>query len=535
MSTRRRFIRNTVVTGAAVTAGISAIASGTAVRPAMIPGPGGGSDNAPGAGAPGQAPGATGISYPASVQAGKWPSVRIAPRQRRFRSKAVEETIREIESFLGADNELAWLFGNCFPNTLDTTVNFSEKEGRPDTFVITGDINAMWLRDSTAQVWPYVSLTAGDTKLKELIAGVINRQVKCIHIDPYANAFNDGPGNSEWMSDLTDMKPELHERKWEIDSLCYPVRLAHGYWKTTGDTSVFDASWASAMRLIIKTFREQQRKENSGPYKFQRVTGWQTDTVAGAGYGNPVSPVGMIVSIFRPSDDATIWPFLIPSNYFAVKSLRQMAEIATSVTGNAALAPGAAARTANDPALAPGATALAADATALADEVEAALHKYARATHPVHGEIIPYETDGYYNYNFMDDANVPSLLSMPYLGTADRNDPLYQRTRKFVLSSSNPYYFSGISGHGVGSPHTGLNRIWPIAITMKALTGNDNDIITSLRMLKNTHAGTGFMHESFMKDDPSKFTRKWFAWANTLFGELVLETYRTKPDLLKEV
>jgi meiotically up-regulated gene 157 (Mug157) protein len=310
------------------------------------------------------------------------------------------------------------------------------------------------------------------------------------------------------------MKPELHERKWEIDSLCYPVRLAHGYWKTTGDTSVFDASWSSAMHLIIKTFREQQRKENPGPYKFQRVTGWQTDTVAGAGYGNPVNPVGLIVSIFRPSDDATIWPFLIPSNYFAVKSLRQMAEIATEVTRDEALA---------------------AEATALAGEVEAALAKYARATHPVHGEIIPYETDGYFNYNFMDDANVPSLLSMPYLGTINRDDPLYLRTRRFVLSDSNPYYFSGISGHGVGSPHTGLNRIWPIAITMKALTGNENDIITSLRMLKKTHAATGFMHESFMKDDPSQFTRKWFAWANTLFGELVLETYRTKPELLKEV
>lgn len=505
MSTRRKFIRNSIVAGAAVTAGIPAIASGIAGNSVVSSGA---------SGSPADASGMAAMPLFSSGSSGKWPSVRPATRIRKFRSKAVEETIKELESFLGTDNELAWLFSNCFPNTLDTTVNFSTKEGRPDTFVITGDINAMWLRDSTAQVWPYVSLTGGDPQLKELIAGVINRQVKCIHIDPYANAFNDGPGQSEWMSDLTDMKPELHERKWEIDSLCYPVRLAHGYWKTTGDTSVFDASWSAAMRLILKTFREQQRKENPGPYKFQRVTGWQTDTVAGAGYGNPVNPVGLIVSIFRPSDDATIWPFLIPSNYFAVKSLRQMAEIATSVTGDAALA---------------------ADASALAGEVEAALVKYASAIHPVHGEIIPYETDGYYNYNFMDDANVPSLLSMPYLGTLDRNDPLYLRTRKFVLSDSNPYYFSGISGHGVGSPHTGLNRIWPIAITMKALTGNDHDIITSLRMLKNTHAATGFMHESFLKDDPSKFTRKWFAWANTLFGELVLETFRAKPDLLKEV
>jgi len=269
MSSRRKFIRNSMMAGVALSAGI-----------------------------------------PSFVTAGtrRWPSARPPVRKRKFRSKAVEETIREIESFLGSDNELAWLFSNCFPNTLDTTVTFSEKEGRPDTFVITGDIHAMWLRDSSAQVWPYVPLAPRDPQLKALIAGVINRQVKCIHIDPYANAFNDGPGQSEWMNDLTDMKPELHERKWEIDSLCYPVRLAHGYWKATGDTSVFDASWSSAMRLIIKTFREQQRKDNPGPYKFQRVTGWQTDTVAGAGYGNPINPVGLIVSIFRPSDDATIWP-----------------------------------------------------------------------------------------------------------------------------------------------------------------------------------------------------------------------------------
>ena len=455
-----------------------------------------------------------GIPAFSSVSAGKWNSNRPGPKLRKFQSKAVEETIKEVKSFLG-DTELAWLFENCFPNTLDTTVSYGVKDGRPDTFVITGDINAMWLRDSTAQVWPYVSLTPSDSKLRDLIAGVINRQVKCIHIDPYANAFNDGPGQSEWMNDLTDMKPELHERKWEIDSLCYPVRLAYGYWKATGDTSVFDNSWAEAMRLVITTFRQQQRKEDQGPYRFQRVTAWQTDTVAGGGFGNPVNPVGLIVSIFRPSDDATIWPFLIPSNYFAVKSLRQIAEIAEAVLKDKKLG---------------------ADATSLADEIEAALIKYARAIHPENGEIIAYETDGYYNYSFMDDANVPSLLAMPYLGTIGRNDELYLRTRNFVLSKSNPWYFSGKMGHGVGSPHTGTNRVWPIAITMRALTANnDYDIVSSLKMLKNTHAATGFMHESFMKDDPTQFTRKWFAWANTLFGELVLGTYRTRPELLKEV
>lgn len=293
------------------------------------------------------------------------------------------------------------------------------------------------------------------------------------------------------------------------------MRLSHGYWKATGDTSVFDNAWKEAMRIIIRTFRQQQRKEDKGPYKFQRVTGWQTDTVAGAGYGNPVLPVGLIVSIFRPSDDATIWSFLIPSNYFAVKSLHQIAEIAETVLNDKLLAD---------------------DALSLAAEVEEALGKYAVAEHPEYGRIIPYETDGYYNYNFMDDANVPSLLAMPYLGTIDKNDPLYKRTRNFVLSSSNPYYFSGRAGHGVGSPHTGTDRVWPISVTMKALTAADDaEVVESLSILKSAHAGTGFMHESFNKDDASQFTRKWFAWANTLFGELVLETYRRNPDLLKEV
>lgn len=475
MTTRRKFIMNTVIAGTAISAGLPAFAQ---------------------------------------AKKGNWITNRPPLKQRCFHSKAVEATIKEIKSFLG-DNELAWLFENCFPNTLDTTVFFNEKEGRPDTFVITGDIHAMWLRDSTAQVWPYISLTESDKELQKLIAGVINRQVKCILTDPYANAFNDGPTGSPWKDDLTDMKPELHERKWEIDSLCYPVRLSFGYWKTTGDTSIFDASWKDAMTMVIKTFRQQQRKEDRGPYRFQRVTGWQTDTVAGGGYGNPIVPVGLIVSVFRPSDDATIWPFLIPSNYFAVKSLRQIAEIAETVLHDAALK---------------------SDASSLADEVETALKKYAVTSHPEFGTIIPYETDGYSNYNFMDDANVPSLLSMPYLGTIDANDQLYLNTRKFVLSSSNPYYFNGIYGGGIGSPHTGPDRIWPISLTMKALTATgDYEVVSALRVLKATHAGTGFMHESFMKDDPAQFTRKWFAWANTLFGELVFSTYKRNRELLKEV
>ena len=438
-------------------------------------------------------------------------SRRPPPGERKFTSQAVERTIGQVKEAI-SDPELAWLFENCFPNTLDTTVSFQILDGRPDTFVITGDIEAMWLRDSTAQVWPYLPLADQDAELKQLLAGVINRQTRCILIDPYANAFNEGPTGSQWQEDLTDMKPELHERKWEIDSLCYPLRLAYGYWKRTGDHSPFDDQWLAAVQAILRTFREQQRKEGPGPYKFQRVTGWQTDTVAGGGYGNPIRPVGLICSIFRPSDDATIYPFLVPSNHFAVISLRQMAEMLRALD----------------------AAALASDAEALAWEVAGALAEYAVAEHLDFGAVYPYEVDGFGNRLFMDDANIPSLLSMPYLGCCSPSDPVYQNTRAFALSDSNPYFFRGAEAQGVGSPHTGLNRVWPLALIMRGLTSEDDgEIAWCLDTLRSTHGGTGFMHESFRPDDPADFTRSWFAWANTLFGELVLKVHNERPHLLR--
>ena len=291
---------------------------------------------------------------------------RPEPAKRLFRSQAVENEIIRVQKLL-RNSKLAWMFTNCFPNTLDTTVHFRKgKDGKPDTFVYTGDIHAMWLRDSGAQVWPYVQLANSDPELKTMLAGVINRQFKCINIDPYANAFNDGPKGGEWMSDLTDMKPELHERKWEIDSLCYPLRLAYQYWKTTGDASIFDEEWIQAITNILRTFKEQQRKDGVGPYKFQRKTERALDTVTNDGLGNPVKPVGLIVSTFRPSDDATTLQYLVPSNFFAVSSLRKAADILTTVNKK---------------------TALANECKALANEVETALKKYAVYNHPKYGKI----------------------------------------------------------------------------------------------------------------------------------------------------
>ena len=432
---------------------------------------------------------------------------------RHFTSEAVEAAITRVKTGL-SNKELGWLFENCFPNTLDTTVDFSISNGRPDTYVITGDIDAMWLRDSTAQVWPYLALMKDDKKLQQLIAGVINRQTKCIHLDPYTNAFyKDGTKESEWKAtDRTDMKPGIHERKWEIDSLCYPIRLAHRYWKLTGDIAPFDTQWKEGIRLTVKTFKEQQRKNDKGPYKFQRMTDWVTDGVPLEGYGYPVNPVGLICSMFRPSDDATIFPFLVPSNFFAVVSLRQAAEMLNHISKD---------------------TTLANECESLAAEVHHALKQYAVTTHPQFGAVYAYEVNGFGSFNLMDDANIPSLLSMPYLGLVDKTDNIYQNTRKMLLSSFNPFFFKGKAAEGIGSPHTGIDLIWPMGIVMRAQTSSsDEEIRKCIKMLTTTHGGTGFMHESFNKNNPEKFTRKWFAWANTIFGELILDLYNKKPALL---
>ena len=425
--------------------------------------------------------------------------------QRLFKSKAVESEIVRIKKMI-KNPKLAWMFENCFPNTLDTTVRYRKTNGKDDTVVYTGDIHAMWLRDSGAQVWPYVQLANSDPELKAMLAGVIRRQFKCIIIDPYANAFldpHDPNPDHQWMSDMTDMKLELHERKWEIDSLCYPIRLAYHYWKTTGDASIFDEEWLQAIELVLQTFHEQQRKNGNGPYKFQRKTERQLDTMNNDGWGNPVNPVGLIASAFRPSDDATTFQFLVPSNFLAVTSLKKAAEILATVNKKPELAE---------------------KCKNLAQEVETALKKYAIFNHPKYGQIYAFEVDGFGNQYFMDDANVPSLLAMPYLGDMDANDPIYQNTRKYVWSKDNPYFFKGTAGEGIGGPHIGYDMIWPMSIMMKAFTSRDEkEIQTCIKMLMDTDAGTGFMHESFNKDNPEKFTRAWFAWQNTLFGELILK------------
>ncbi len=443
----------------------------------------------------------------------QFPVVRVAEANRKFKSVAVEKLIKEVKSKIG-NKELGWMFENCFPNTLDTTVDFETINGKPDTYVITGDIDAMWLRDSTAQVWPYIPLCKEDAALKELVKGVINHQIKCILKDSYANAFyKDVNKVSEWKStDITDMKPGIHERKWEIDSLCYPMRLSYGYWKETGDTTPFDDQWVAAMKLIVKTFREQQRFHGQGPYTFQRNTSWATDGVPLSGYGYPVKPNGLICSMFRPSDDATVFPYLIPSNLFAYRALDQINKIGSAAKEEELFSQ---------------------EVYALSQQIKNAVFTEGIIEHKTFGKIFAYEVNGFGSYNLMDDANVPSLLSLPYLGILDEADPIYQNTRKYALSLNNPFFFKGNAAEGIGGPHAGMDMIWPLSIIMRGLTSTDDaEIKMCLDTLQKTHAGTGFMHESFNKDDPKNFTRKWFAWANTIFGEFIWKVYRERPHLL---
>ena len=451
-----------------------------------------------------------------AVKADQYISRRPQESERLFKSKAIENEIQRIKKLL-KNPKLAWMFENCYPNTLDTTVRFEMKNGKPDISVYTGDIHAMWLRDSGAQVWPYVHLANKDKELKKMLEGTILRQFNSIILDPYANAFyTDTNEVGHWKDDITDMKPGVHERKWEIDSHCYPIRLAYQYWKVTGDSGVFQEEWLQAITCIITTLKEQQRKDGVGPYTFQRKSERQLDTLSNDGKGAPVKPVGLIVSSFRPSDDATTLQFLVPSNFFAVSSLRKAAEILTKVNKD---------------------TKLAQECTDLANEVESALKEHATYEHPKYGTIYAFEVDGFGNHLLMDDANVPSLLAMPYLGDIAVNDPVYQNTRRFVWSEDNPYFFKGTAGEGIGGPHVGYDMAWPMSIMMKAFTSTDDaEIKWCIELLMNTDAGTGFMHESFNVNDQYDFTRAWFAWQNTLFGELIVKLVNdNKLDILNSI
>ncbi|GMQ59005.1 glycoside hydrolase family 125 protein [Vallitalea sediminicola] len=418
-------------------------------------------------------------------------------------TSSISDSINQIKAIYKNDEKIIKMYENGIKNTFLSTLQPQENG---ETFVITGDIPAMWLRDSAAQVRPLLLFAKNDTVIFNLIAGVIKLQMKQIQIDPYANAFNNGAIGKGHQTDQTDMKPEIWERKYEIDSLCYPIQLSYLFWKTTDSTEHFNEAFISTCLLIIDTFGVEQNHMENSSYIFERIEEdpdrLEYETLSNNGMGNPVSYTGMTWSGFRPSDDACKYGYLIPSNMFAVVILRYIEEIATNVLKDKELAN---------------------QAIKLADKIDEGIKKNAIIKHPKYGEIYAYEVDGNGNYLLMDDANVPSLLSIPYLGYVDFDDPIYLNTRKFLLSKDNPFYYEGKVARGIGSPHTPSNYIWHIALAIQGMTTlHEEEQKKICELFTITDAGTDLMHEGFDVNNPCNFSRPWFSWANSMYAEFIL-------------
>ena len=396
--------------------------------------------------------------------------------------------------------ELMDVFVNCYTNTLNTTVKRMENNM---THVITGDIPAMWLRDSAAQLRPYIFLAKENEEIRELIAGLVRRQFMCITIDEYANAFNEAPNGACWEKDDPNQNPWVWERKFEVDSLCYPLQLAYLLWKNTGCTTQFEGEFQAGVEKILEVFTTEQYHEEKSNYRFNRNNGYYRDTLSRDGKGALVkSGTGLIWSGFRPSDDACTYGYLIPSNMFAVVALGYLEEMEREIFHNEELAE---------------------RAKALKEEIQEAIETIGKTFTEEFGMVYAYETDGYGMYNLMDDANVPSLLAMSYLGYKGEPE-VSQNTRRFLLSEANPFYFKGAKAAGIGSPHTPSNYIWHIAMAIQGLTSETREEkLEILQTMAATTGGKGVMHEGFCCEDDSKFTRAWFSWANAMYSELFLD------------
>ncbi|WP_041499256.1 glycoside hydrolase family 125 protein [Companilactobacillus heilongjiangensis] len=422
----------------------------------------------------------------------------ISPDIKQFMSQVTEKA--------GAEHaDWAKVFNVTYANTLETTV---KKIADDDKFILTGDIPAMWQRDSTCQVRPYLVMAQQIPEVSDFIRGVVKRQFFNMNHDPYANAFNSEPNNAGHQKDHTEMTPWIWERKFEIDSLCFPVQLAYLLFKNTGRIDHFDADFVSGIKKMLNVFEIEQHHMTKSEYRFERDDDRPEDTLTHNGLGSPVKETGMIWSAFRPSDDACVYGYLVPANMFAVLVLDYVQEIFSSVLDDAKIVD---------------------RAKKLQSEIRSGIEEYGTTTNAAGERIYAYETDGLGNFLIMDDGNVPNLLSAPYLHYVDLDDSTYVNTRKTILSPENPYYYAGKYGKGLGSPHTPKNYIWHIALAIQGLTSNDQ--AEKARLLENmvqTTAGTNMMHEGFNVDNPKEYTREWFSWANMMYCELFLNYFDYK-------
>lgn len=474
----------------------------------------------------------------------KFPYMRPAPKCRTFTSNALEKLIADLKSKI-KDPDLARLMENTLPNTLDTTILWHRPSGsgkgaghrsqQPETFVVTGDIHAEWLRDSARQLSVFQPLIKFDKDLKDLIKGAIRTQEQYVISSPYCNAFHPPPGSGvkkgNTAIDLVYPVPNwklVFECKYEIDSLASFLTLTNDYVENSGgDLSIVTKYWLAAFeKILIVLKRESQplfssEDGNASPfyYSFQRHTNIGSETLPLGGVGNPVNfNTGLVRSAFRPSDDATILQLFIPGNaHMLVELKRTMKNILRKVTFD--------------------------DLTRhikytedFINDIEEGINKHGIQDHPKWGRVYAYEVDGYGGTVFMDDANIPSLLSLPDIGFLDVNDEVYQNTRRMILSKEgNPYFLKGPYFHGIGGPHIGILNAWPMSLLMRIrTTDDDEEIISSLRKVMETTAGLGLMHESINVNIASgkDYTRPWFAWCNSEFGRTILYLAKFKPHLI---
>jgi len=384
----------------------------------------------------------------------------------------------------------------------DALAKATSAEADGTYFVKTGDIPAMWLRDATFQVLPYIKLMKAIPELETVLVGVLRRELRYVQHDPYANAFNQTASGAHWSDDDSDIPVSdlVWERKFEIDSLCAPLLLAVKLHENTDNTDFLDDEFWQTLELIMTVLETEQHHDQSS-YYFKRIDCPANDTLTNDGKGTPVGYTGMVWDGFRPSDNACEYGYHVPSNLFLVAVLTKITPLIPAKFN-----------------------ALKARIETLAAAIQQGVTRYAMVTLPTGKVGYAYEVDGLGHQKLMDDANVPSLLALPFIGYTSIEDSIYQNTREFILSDQNPYYYQGKVLAGIGSNHTPEAYVWPISLAMEGLTSTDQTVkVAQLEKIAATDDETGQCHESVSVDDVSQYTRDWFSWANMTYCELALD------------